>query len=308
MPANPAPTRLRSPELASALAGAASLDELCTSAKAVRASLAVDRASVLLFDQEGVMRFRAWNGLSERIARPPRATRPGLRTRRTRSRSSCPTSRPSPGASEDPGEGIRALAFVPIAYAGRLLGKYMLYFDARASSARSELVLAGAVADQIAVAVEQHRVADELRASHEQLEIMFRRVGEGVTVQRPDGTLAYANDAAASGLGFDSAEELLATPPAEILGRFEILDEGGEPFPLERFPGRRVLQGEDEAEAIFRYRAARHRRGALVEREGDGDPRRRGRGALRGQPLPRRHRAAAGARSGSASSPTRERS
>jgi PAS domain S-box-containing protein len=130
----------------------------------------------------------------------------------------------------------------------------MLYFDEPRDLSADELVLAGAIADQIAVAVEQHRVATELRTSHDQLEIIFRSVGDGVTVQNPDGTLAYANDAAARGLGFDSPEELLATPPERILERFEILTEDGEPFPRERFPGRRVLQGEDEAEAVIRYR------------------------------------------------------
>jgi PAS domain S-box-containing protein len=83
---------------------------------------------------------------------------------------------------------------------------------------------------------------------------MFRGVGEGVTVQRPDGSLAYANDAAARSLGFSSPEELLATPPRTILERFEVLNEDGEPFPPERLPGRLVLQGADEVEEVFHYR------------------------------------------------------
>ena len=246
-------------ELAAALAGAASLDELCERAvESVRSSLGTERASVLLFDQNGVMRFRSWKGLSDAYRAATDGHSPWA-----------PDTRDAraivvPDVASDPeldslretilGEGIRSLAFVPIAYAGRLLGKYMLYFDAPRDLDADELVLAGAIADQIAVAVEQHRVEAELRASHEQLEIMFRGVGEGVTVQRPDGTLAYANDAAARWLGYDSPETLLATPPQEILGRYEILTDEGEPFPLERYPGRLVLQGADEAEAIFRYR------------------------------------------------------
>jgi PAS domain S-box-containing protein len=246
-------------ELAAALAGAASLDELCERAvDCVRSSLGTERASVLLFDQDGVMRFRAWKGLSDAY----RAATDGHSPWAPDTRDARPIV--VPDVASDPeleslreailGEGIQALAFVPIAYAGRLLGKYMLYFDAPRDLDADELVLAGAIADQIAVAVEQHRVEAELRASHEQLEIIFRGVGEGVTVQRTDGTLVYANDAAARGLGFDSPETLLATPPENILGRFEILTEEGEPFPLERFPGRLVLQGADEAEAVFRYR------------------------------------------------------
>jgi PAS domain S-box-containing protein len=246
-------------ELAAALAGAASLEELCDRAvDAVRASLGTDRASVLLFDHDGVMRFRAWKGLSDEY----RAATDGHSPWKPDTRDARPIV--VPDVARDPeleelrdvilGEHIQALAFVPISYAGKLLGKYMLYFEEPRQLDADELVLAGAVADQIAVAVEQHRVTHELRASHEQLEVVFRGVGEGVTVQRPDGTLAYANEAAARGLGFSSPEELLAAPVATILAPFEILTETGEPFPMEELPGRRVLQGEDEVEAVLRYR------------------------------------------------------
>jgi PAS domain S-box-containing protein len=246
-------------ELAAALAGAASLEELCERAvDAVRASLGTDRASVLLLDQDGVMRFRAWKGLSDEYRAATDGHSPWA--------ADTVDARPIvvPDVARDPAlealrdvilaEHIQALVFVPIAYAGRLLGKYMLYFEEPRQLGADELVLAGAVADQIAVAVEQHRVAHELRASHEQLEVVFRGVGEGVTVQRPDGTLAYANDAAARGLGFSTPDELLAAPVETILAPFELLTETGEPFPMEELPGRRVLQGEDEAEAVIRYR------------------------------------------------------
>ena len=53
-------------ELASALASAESLEQLCNRAlQAVRSPLRADRTSVLLFDQDGVLRFRAWDGLSD---------------------------------------------------------------------------------------------------------------------------------------------------------------------------------------------------------------------------------------------------
>ena len=247
------------PELAAALAGAASLDELCERAvEGVRSSLGTERASVLLLDRDGVMRFRASTGLSDTY----RAAIEGHSPWPPDTRDAQPIVVPDVASDPDLGslrevmlgEGIRAVAFVPVSYSGRLLGKYTLGFDAPRELGADELVLAGAIADQIAVAVEQHRVEAELRASQEQLEIMFRGIGEGVTVQRPDGTLAYANEAAARGLGFDTPEQLVATPPQEILAGYDVLTEEGEPFPVERFPGRLVLEGADEAEAVFRYR------------------------------------------------------
>ncbi len=87
------------------------------------------------------------------------------------------------------------------------------------------------------------------------LKLVLDSTPDGITVQRPDGTLIYANAGAARLLGFDSAEELLDTPPAGVLGRFELADEDGGSFPLSRLPGRQVLQGNDNpAELLIRFR------------------------------------------------------
>jgi PAS domain S-box-containing protein len=88
----------------------------------------------------------------------------------------------------------------------------------------------------------------------EQLELILREVGDAITVQDAGGALLYANAAAAALLGFDSAEELLDTPIPEIMGRFELLDEAGAPFPVERLPSRAALQGSIPPEQLIRYR------------------------------------------------------
>ena len=75
-----------------------------------------------------------------------------------------------------------------------------------------------------------------------------------MTAQAPDGRLLFANDAAVELLGFDSSEALLSAAPAEIMARFEILDEQGRPFPLEELPGRRALMLGERAQAVVRFR------------------------------------------------------
>jgi PAS domain S-box-containing protein len=92
------------------------------------------------------------------------------------------------------------------------------------------------------------------RPTRDQLEAMLRGVADAVTAQAPDGRLVFANDAAVTMLGFDSSEALLAASPSEILYRFEAFDEAGRPFPVENFPGRRALLGEETPEAIIRFR------------------------------------------------------
>ncbi len=101
---------------------------------------------------------------------------------------------------------------------------------------------------------EQKRAADELRQSHDQLAVVLQGVGDGITAQDPSGRLVFANDAAAATLGFASVEALLSAPLRTVTERFEILDEVGAPFPLDRLPGRLALLGEQPPEATLRYR------------------------------------------------------
>jgi serine phosphatase RsbU (regulator of sigma subunit)/PAS domain-containing protein len=131
-------------------------------------------------------------------------------------------------------------------------------------------VLAVGAGGAIAVVAAHLRIQRELRASRyeptrppvngnggatrAQLEAMLRGVADAVTAQAPDGRLIYANEAAVKTLGFESRESLEAAPSAEILGRFEIFDEAGRPFPIGDLPGRRALDGEDAPEAIVRFR------------------------------------------------------
>ena len=92
-----------------------------------------------------------------------------------------------------------------------------------------------------------------LRSSRDQLSLILGAVADGITVQGPDGGLIYANEAAVRSIGFDTAEELLRAPIAEVLARFELFDEDGQPFPLDRLPGRLALGGEP-AKATVRSR------------------------------------------------------
>ena len=95
---------------------------------------------------------------------------------------------------------------------------------------------------------------EELRKSRDQLAIILHGVADGITVQDPTGKLLYANEAAVRVLGFPSVAALLATPPEEVLKKFEIMDERGDLFPPSRLPGRLALQGEQAPEVVLRYR------------------------------------------------------
>lgn len=100
----------------------------------------------------------------------------------------------------------------------------------------------------------RRQATEELRQSQGQLEAILQGITEGIIVQKPDGSLLYANPAGARLSGFTSPKELLEMSVPEVVARFEMLDEQGQPFPLERLPGRRTLRGEHPEEVVLRIR------------------------------------------------------
>ena len=97
------------------------------------------------------------------------------------------------------------------------------------------------------------------------LEAVLGQVADGISVQDRDGNVVYANDAAARLVGFENAAEFLATPVAEVVARFEMFDDAGQPFPLERLPGRLALTGVASEQVIcYRIRETGVRRWSVV--------------------------------------------
>ena len=146
---------------------------------------------------------------------------------------------------------------------GRILGRHIELTAIRADGKEFPVELAvnrvagsdppmftGTIRD-ITARLQTEREREEARV---QLEAILGGVADAVTAQAPDGHLLFANEAAVRVLGFESTEALLEAPVTSILDRFEILDEEGDPFPLEALPGRRALAGEDGAESVVRFR------------------------------------------------------
>ena len=134
---------------------------------AIERALQTTRASILVFDAEGVMRFRAWRGLSEGYRRAVEGHSPWTRD----------TQDPQPIVSGDVeadpamasylplfrSEGIGALGFVPLVAGGRLIGKFMVYFDRPHEFGPQELELSKAIANHVAAAISRAAAAAELQ-------------------------------------------------------------------------------------------------------------------------------------------------
>ncbi len=155
--------------------------------------------------------------------------------------------------------GFRSSMIVPLRAGGRVVGDVALV--SAASGRRfgaADLAAAQELADRCGLYLENARLYRELELAHDELEAILEGVADAVTVQTADGGLTYVNDAAVrllgEPLGLPDRAALLAAPPAQLAGGFEILGEDGEPFPLERLPGRLALAGQEPDPVIVRYR------------------------------------------------------
>jgi PAS domain S-box-containing protein len=63
----------------------------------------------------------------------------------------------------------------------------------------------------------------------------------------------FANRAAARIIGFESPDELLSSPVAEVTARFLLFDEHGKPVAISDLPGRRALAGDRPDPEVFRF-------------------------------------------------------
>ena len=143
--------------LADSVARAKALSDVYEAAVDAIMGAGASRASVLAFDETGVMRFRAWRNLSDRYRAAVDGHSPWGRD----------THVPRPilvddvrvdtslGALRDVVlvEGLGALAFIPLVHYGRLLGKFMIYYDTAHAFTEPEIRLAENIAHHVAFGI-----------------------------------------------------------------------------------------------------------------------------------------------------------
>jgi PAS domain S-box-containing protein len=160
-------------QLMAALSRASTLEDLYEAAlTSLLEATAADRAAILLFDDDGVLRFKAARGLSSEYQAAVTGHSPW-----PRGTLDAPTIA-VPDVLSDHGltayrdallqEGIRSLAFVPLALDTGVFGKFMLYYAAPHEFATDELEVANIIAAHLALATERKR-AELQRARSDQL-------------------------------------------------------------------------------------------------------------------------------------------
>jgi PAS domain S-box-containing protein len=174
-------------------------------------ALQCQRASVLLFDAAGVMRFVASRGLSEAYCKAVEGHSPWSRD----------TVDPQPVCIDDVAaadlpaelkatvmdEGIAALAFVPLQERGRLLGKFMIYYDAPHAFTKDEVALAVTIARHVGFSIERLRTQ---RAAL-QLAAIIESSEDAIVSKDLDGIVSTWNQGAEKLFGY-TAEEAIGQP------------------------------------------------------------------------------------------------
>jgi PAS domain S-box-containing protein len=154
-------------KLVGSVVDASSFDDVFAAGlDAIGSALQATRSSILAFDPQGVMRFCAWRGLSDAYRQAVEGHSPWAKDARA----------PEPifvtNVETDPGvraylplfraERIGALGFIPLVAAGRLIGKFMVYYDRPRQISAHELELARAIADHVAAGIARFSAVQEL--------------------------------------------------------------------------------------------------------------------------------------------------
>jgi PAS domain S-box-containing protein len=149
-------------------------DEIFAAAlDALDAGLGVTRSSILLFDRDGVMRFKASRGLSQTYRQAVEGHTPW--------QPDTPDPQPicvadvaadpalAPFAPVFAAEGIAALAFIPLTSLDRVIGKFMLYYGEPTRPSGDDLQLASVLAAQVAFAIARTEAELNARRNEERL-------------------------------------------------------------------------------------------------------------------------------------------
>ncbi|HXD13961.1 MAG TPA: PAS domain S-box protein, partial [Xanthobacteraceae bacterium] len=265
-------------EFTAALQHSAGLAEVYEQAlTAIRRALRCERASILLFDASASMKFVASRGLSETYQRAVEGHSPWQADARD----------PTPICIEDidraelaqdlktvvRAEGIAALAFIPIVASGRLLGKFMTYYDRPHVFTRAENDLALTIARQLGFAVERVRAETARQRAEraaQQLVAIVESSEDAIVSKDLDGIISTWNQGAERLFGYTAEEAVgrsitILIPP----GR-----ENEEPAILAR-----IRRGE----RVDHYETVRRRKdGSLVDISLTISPVRDGNGAIIG--------------------------
>src|SRR5262249_49149888 len=193
-----------------------------------------------------VMRFEAWRGLSAQYRKAVEGHSPW----EPNAKNPPPVYVPDVDSADlSPrlkrtirNEGIRAAGFIPLLMHGKLVGKFMTYYDEPHVFTDDELDLALTIARQLAHGIQRRRSEEALSASEEQMRATVEQAIAGVARSDRNGRITFANRRFCELMGYEGSEIIgknasAFTHPGDMKTtavRFQRLIKQAKPFELEK--------------------------------------------------------------------------
>ena len=211
---------------------ASSLEEICAvGLDIIRDALRCERAAILLRDDEGVMRFVAWRGLSDHYRKAVDGHSPWAADERS----------PMPLCIEDieradlgaalketiRSEGIAAVGFYPLIGSAGLMGKFMTYSNGPRAYGVEEIGLSLTIARQLVVAIERKRADEALRAELADTQLLQRISSALIDPANVASVYDKVIDAAVSIMHSDCASMQMLYPERGPAGELRLLASRG---------------------------------------------------------------------------------
>ena len=179
--------------------------------EAILRILRCNRASILLFDEANVMRFVAWRALSDEYRRAVDGDSPWKPDEKAAAPICIDDIQKVDNLSEElkavaKAEGIVALAFIPIFASGKIVGKFMAYYNAPHVFGIRDIDAGTTIARQLGFGLERLRAEE----TTQRLATIVETSDDAIISKNLDGVIQTWNR---------GAERIFGYTPQEIVGK-----------------------------------------------------------------------------------------
>ena len=170
-----------------------------------------DRSAIFLFDEgESIMRHKASRGLSTyyiKAAEGHSPWKPDVKNPQNIFIEDVENAAELGDLKETiKSEGIVSLGFIPLVFHGRLIGKFMIYYNQHHNFSENEVQFTKTVAHNIAFSVERNRSDEALQASENRYHSLVEQAADAIALYDSKGKILEVNDSALQLLGYKYSE------------------------------------------------------------------------------------------------------